>query len=89
MVLSLVFLTSGYAAWDNVLSDNAPVRAEAEALACGRKACTEKHGMTKADRDPFGQTFEFTWRDAKVRVECRRPAWIVGARRCEAAELRH
>lgn len=81
-LLLLLFLTSAYAAWDNVLSDNAHVRADAEAKACTKKKCTDKHGLTKADRTPLGQAFEYTWRDGVVRVECKRPAWIIGERTC-------
>lgn len=82
------FAASGYAAWDNVLSDNTPVRAEAEAQACTRKKCDEKHGLTRADRTPFGQTFEYTWRDRMVRVVCRRSAWLFGERSCEVTRER-
>ncbi len=78
----MLFLVSAYAAWDNVLSDNADVRAAAEAKACTKKKCDEKHGLTKADRTPFGQTFEYTWREGVVRVSCTRPGFIVGKRTC-------
>lgn len=78
----MLFLVSAYAAWDNVLSDNADVRAAAEAKACTKKKCDEKHGLTKADRTPFGQTFEYTWREGVVRVACTRPGFIVGERTC-------
>jgi hypothetical protein len=75
-------VASAYAAWDNVLSDNGPVRADAEAQACTKRKCADKHGLTKADRTPFGQSFEYTWRDGIIRVECRRSAWIFGERAC-------
>lgn len=78
----MLFLVSAYAAWDNVLSDNADVRAAAEAKACTKKKCDEKHGLTKADRTPFGQTFEYTWREGVIRVSCTRPGVIVGERTC-------
>lgn len=81
-LLLLLCLVAAYAAWDNVLSDNADVRADAEAKACTKKKCDEKHGLTKAERTPFSQTFEYTWRDGTVHVSCSRPGWIVGARTC-------
>jgi hypothetical protein len=81
-LLLALFLVTGYASWDNVLSDNADVRAAAEAKACSQKKCADKHGLTKTDRTPFGQTFEYTWRDGVVRVSCTRSAWVVGPRTC-------
>lgn len=76
LLLFAACLVSAYAAWDNVLSDNAGVRADAEAKACAKRACAERHGMTRADRTPFTQTFEFTWKDVIVRVVCKRPGWL-------------
>jgi hypothetical protein len=82
VLLLLLCVVSAYAAWDNVLSDNADVRLDAEAKACTQKKCDEKHGLTKAERTPFGQSFEYTWRDGTVHVWCRRTGWLVGARAC-------
>jgi hypothetical protein len=87
LLLVAVFLVAAYAAWDNVLSDVAPVRTAAEAQACTLRKCEDRHGLTKADRTPFGQTFEFTWRDGIIRVSCHRAAWLFGERSCEAREL--
>lgn len=83
-LLLILCLVAAYAAWDNVLSDNAAVRADAEAKACAKFKCEEKHGLTKSDRTPFGQSFEFTWQKGTVHVSCNRPGWLVGTRTCTA-----
>ncbi len=84
VILVLLCVTAAYASWDNVLSDNSAVRAEAEAKACTKKKCDDKHGLTKAERTPFGQSFEYTWRDGVVHVSCSRSAWVLGERTCTA-----
>lgn len=81
-LLVVLALLSAYAAWDNVLSDNTSVRADAEAKACAKKKCADKHGLTKAERTPFGQSFEYTWQDGVVHVSCNRSAWVFGERTC-------
>jgi hypothetical protein len=85
-VLLALCIASGILSWDNVLSDPAPVSKLAEETACKVKSCSERHGLTKMDRTPLGQTVEFTWRDGTVVVECSRPYLLVGDRACKPAQ---
>jgi hypothetical protein len=74
---------------DNVFSDDAPIRALAEKAACDKRSanmkkdeCAEQHGMTREQRYPWGQTLEYTWRDATIAVGCHRTYYVFGERRC-------
>jgi hypothetical protein len=80
----LLVLVSGWLAYDNVLSDEAPILTLAEQAACTVKKCEEKHGMTRLSRHPFGQSMDYTWRDGVVSVGCRRAFIVAGERRCVA-----
>jgi hypothetical protein len=83
--LALVFsllAVSVWMSWDNVFSDIAPIQAQAEQAACTIKKCSDEHGMTKMSRGPFGQSFEFTWKDGVVSIDCHRELYVVGARKC-------
>jgi hypothetical protein len=82
-VLLILCITSGILSWDNVLSDPAPVTRLAEDAACKVKSCADRHGLTKMDRTPLGQTVEFTWRDGTVIVECSRRYVALGERTCK------
>ncbi len=80
--------------FDNVFSDDAPIRALAEKAACAKKvpqavppgkqgnSCDEQHGMTREQRAPWGQSFEYTWREATLSVSCHRAYYVFGERRC-------
>jgi hypothetical protein len=68
--------------YDNVFSDDAPIRDLAEKAACTKKKCDEQHGMTKEDRRPWNQTFDYAWRDGALHVECHRAFYVVGTRVC-------
>ncbi len=68
--------------YDGVLSDIEPIQAQAEQAACTIKKCSDEHGMTKMSRTPFGQSFQFTWKDSVVSIECHRELYVVGARKC-------
>jgi hypothetical protein len=81
-VLLFLCITSGILSWDNVLSDPAPVIALAEAAACKVKSCQDRHGMTKMERTPLGQSAEFTWQNGTVTVECSRAHVLFGERIC-------
>jgi hypothetical protein len=81
----VLLAVTGWMAWDNVFSDIAPVRAQAEQVACEIKKCSESHGMTKLDRSMIAQTFDFRWSEATdglVRVECHRESYVYGPRQC-------
>ena len=84
LFLVVVCVLSAWCAYDNVLSDIEPIRALAEAAACKLKPCAERHAMTKLDRTPLGQSFEFTWQSGIVVVECKRSGVVFGTRACSA-----
>ena len=86
LVGSSLLVVSLWMSWDNVLSDLAPIQAEAEKAACTVKKCADQHGVTSGSRTPIGQSFVFTWRDGSVSVECHRAYWVVGARTCSVAQ---
>jgi hypothetical protein len=82
--LSLL-LVSLWMSYDNVFSDIDPIRSMAEQSACTVKKCAEEHGLTSTSRNPFGQSFVFTWRDASVAVDCHRDYYVAGTRTCAVA----
>ncbi|AUX43802.1 hypothetical protein SOCE26_052570 [Sorangium cellulosum] len=77
----------------NVLSDNAEVERMAALVACGEagaapapalrasEAC--KARMTRLERTPFGQTFEFTTAKRTVDVRCERAFVLAGEYGCK------
>ena len=69
--------------FDNVFSDDAPIRAAAEQVACTKKKCAEQHGLVRESRAPWGQTIDYAWRDATIRVSCHRSYYVFGERQCE------
>lgn len=77
-----LLLVSLWLCYDNVFSDITPIQAQAEQAACQVKKCKDEHGMTKLDRSVFSQSFDFTWQDGVVHVECHRELYVVGARKC-------
>ncbi|MDB4998591.1 MAG: hypothetical protein JWM74_6023 [Myxococcaceae bacterium] len=82
-VLLVLCITSGILSWDNVLSDPGPVTRLAEEAACKVKSCADRHGMTKMERNPLGQSAEFTWQSGTVTVECSREHIVFGDRICK------
>ena len=81
-LLAFMCLALGLSSYEYVLTDFTAAQADAETAACTVKKCDERHGMTRLDRSPFGQTFEFTWRNGTVTVHCLRKFWIAGDRAC-------
>lgn len=68
--------------YDGVFSDDTSIRALAEKTACTKKKCADEHGMTREQRFPWGQTLEYTWRDATLKVGCHRAYYVAGERSC-------
>jgi hypothetical protein len=62
----------------NVLGDNADVVAKAKEIACPRPACS----MTRMERNPFAQTFEFQSTLGTVGVKCVRSSIFFGDYAC-------
>lgn len=81
LLLFVSCVAFGASSYEYVLSDFSAER-QAEAAACTVQKCEERHGMTKLDKTPFGQTFEFTWRSRTVSVHCMRKVWIFGELGC-------
>ena len=82
----LAFAVLAVTVWmcfDNVFSDDASIRALAEKTACTKKKCEDQHGLKSESRVPWGQTLEYSWRDATILVSCRRSFIAFGERRCE------
>ena len=82
---SLGFVVLAVTLWmcfDNVFSDDTPIRALAEKTACAKKKCEEQHGLVKEQRTPIGQTIDYAWRDATLSVYCHRAYWVFGERQC-------
>jgi hypothetical protein len=77
-----VFGVTAWMTYDGVFSDIAPIQAQAEQAACTVKKCKDQHGMTKLDRTPFGQSFQFTWQDGLVAIDCHREFYVAGSRKC-------
>jgi hypothetical protein len=77
-----VFAITAWLCWDNVFSDDAEIRSLAEKTACTKQKCDERHGLVRESRNPFGQTIDYQWRDATIRVSCHRAYWVVGERQC-------
>ncbi len=78
----LVLALTGWLLFDNVFSDDAPIRALAEKAACTKKKCEDQHGLVKMQRMPWGQTIDYQWRDGTIAVSCRRAYIVFGERQC-------
>jgi len=81
LAVLLVVVTS-WMAYDNVLSDDAPITKLAEDAACKVQKCTEQHSMTRMSRNPLGQTYDFAWKNKTVTLWCHREFYVVGTRAC-------
>ena len=78
LVFAVVLVTVGCVL--NVFSDDAPVRSQAEAVAC-------PHGCTKAtsvrvERTAIAETVEYDTPGGLIHVRCTRAAVIVGPYTC-------
>ena len=81
LAVLLVVVTS-WMAYDNVLADVAPTQKLAEDAACAVKKCDEKHALTRMERNPLGQHFDYQWKDRTVTLWCHRDFYVVGTRKC-------
>ncbi|WP_437901326.1 hypothetical protein [Sorangium sp. So ce124] len=78
----------------NVVSDNADVERRAALVACGEDGAASapeprrpsagcRAQMTRLERTPFGQTFEFTTAKRTVDVRCERALVFAGEYSCK------
>lgn len=81
LAVLLVVVTS-WMAYDNVISDDAPIQKLAEDAACQVKKCDQKHGLTRMSRNPLGQSLDYAWKDGTVTLWCHRDFYVVGTRTC-------
>ena len=84
VIAGSVFGVTAWMCFDNVFSDDTSIRALAEKAACTKQKCDREHGMTREARTPWNQSFEYSWREATVRVECHRAFYVFGERGCNA-----
>jgi hypothetical protein len=75
-ILSLVVVS--VAGMVNVFSDNADTVAKAKELGCPHPVCT----LTRMERTPFAQTFEFQSTAGTVGVKCVRSSIFFGEYAC-------
>ncbi|MCC6555213.1 MAG: hypothetical protein IT372_19800 [Polyangiaceae bacterium] len=66
----------------NVFADNAEVEQQARAVACGDQGASCSPQMTRMERTPFGQTFEFATAKRTVGVRCTRAFVLAGEYSC-------
>lgn len=66
----------------NVFSDNVEVEQRARAVACGDQGASCSPQMTRMERTPFGQTFEFVTAKRTVSVRCTRGLVLAGGYAC-------
>jgi hypothetical protein len=78
-VLCVVFSVS---AVYNVFSNNVEVEAKGRVVACGDQGPSCSAQMTRMQRTPFGQTFEFVTPKRTVGVSCVRSAVLFGEYSC-------
>lgn len=78
----LLVVVTTWMAYDNVISDEAPIAKLAEDAACKVQKCTEQHGLTRMSRNPLGQNFDFAWKNKTVTLWCHREFYVVGPRTC-------
>jgi hypothetical protein len=78
LALVLACIVVSVAAMLNVFADNADVLANAKALGCPKGACT----LTRMERTPFAQTFEFQSTHGVAVVKCARGAIFFGDYGC-------
>jgi hypothetical protein len=62
----------------NVFSDNAEIVAKAKEIGCPRPACN----LTRMERTPFAQTFEFQSTAGTIGVKCARASIFFGDYAC-------
>jgi hypothetical protein len=78
LALVLACIVVSVAAMLNVFADNADVLANAKELGCPKTTCT----LTRMERTPFAQTFEFQSAKGAVVVKCARGTVFFGEYAC-------
>ena len=76
--LVLACVVASVAGLINVFSDNADVAAKAKEIGCPRPNCT----LTRMERNPFAQTFEYQSTAGTINVKCARASIFFGEYAC-------
>ena len=82
IAIFLLCVLFSVAAVYNVVSDNAEVERMASAVACGDQGARCSPQMTRLERTPFAQTFEYVTAKRTVGVRCSRAFVMVGEYSC-------
>lgn len=82
LAIFLLCIVFSAAAVYNVFSDNAAVERMASGVACGDQGAACSPQMTRLERTPFAQTFEFVTAKRTVGVRCARSFVLVGEYAC-------
>jgi hypothetical protein len=82
VVIFLLCVVFSVAGAYNVLSDNLEVKRMAEATACGTEGAKCNPQMTRMERNPIAQSFEFVTAKKKVDVRCTRSLYLLGEYGC-------
>jgi hypothetical protein len=77
-ILVLTCVVVSVAGLVNVFSDNADIVAKAKEIGCPRPACS----LTRMERTPFAQTFEFQSTAGAIGVKCVRSSIFFGDYGC-------
>jgi hypothetical protein len=80
--LMFLCLAGSAAAIYNVVADNGDLEKQAEKTACGDATGGCRPQMTRMERTPFAQSFEFATSKGTVAVKCVRAAVLVGDYAC-------
>jgi hypothetical protein len=78
LVLALACVVVSVAALINVFGDNADVLARAKEVGCQKASCE----LSRLDRTPFAQTFDFRATAGLITVRCARGAVFFGDYTC-------
>jgi hypothetical protein len=81
-LLSLVFLAAVIVSAFGFFSDNRPVEAKAQALACEGRGPTCSARLTRLARTPLWQDLQFRVSKETVEIRCVRRAYILGEYTC-------
>jgi hypothetical protein len=76
--VALACVVVSVAALINVYADNEDVIEKAKQIACVTKSCD----LTRADRTPFSQTYDFRASGVQISVRCTRSLTFIGDYTC-------
>ena len=81
-LLSVLCVVFTVGALLNVVADNSEVEKMAAAVACGDQGARCSPHMTRMQRNPFAQTFDFVISKRTLTVTCSRSLYLFGPYSC-------